>query len=111
MLSKQELNTFHKALHGAQYDRLPIIFNALGDPVRCKIARLLIQTEQDPERRLLSVGDIADVVRISQSSASQHLKILEITGVAFKEKQGRHRYYRLNQTDPIVNALVQAVIK
>ena len=105
MLSKDELASFNKLLRGKKYDRLPIVFNALGDPTRCKIARLLASKGI----KRLSVGDIAEIIKISQSSASQHLKILEITGVVLKTKEGRHRYYEINHTDQVVNALVHAI--
>lgn len=106
MLNRSELTTFHKELKGKKYDRLPIVFNALGDPVRCKIARLLIKKG----KRNLSVNNIAEIMGISQSSASQHLKILEITGVVYKEAHGRLHYYGINQMDPIVTALIRAVM-
>lgn len=106
MLNKNELATFNKELGGKKYDRLPIIFSALGDHVRCKIARALIKKGT----RNLSVNNIAEIVGISQSSTSQHLKILEITGVVKKKANGRHRYYSINQDDLIVVALVKAVM-
>lgn len=105
MLSRRELQSFNKSLRGKKYDRLPIVFNALGDPTRCKIARLLI----GKGKKRLSVGDITKVVGISQSSTSQHLKILEITGVVLKTREGRHRYYEMNRADPIVGALIGAI--
>lgn len=105
MLQKRELNKFNKALQGKQYDRLPIMFNALGDPTRCKIARLLINKGD----RKISINDISEIVSISQSSASQHVKILEITGIAHKVSAGRSRYVELNSDDPIVKALARAI--
>ncbi len=106
MLSQTELATFNKELKGKQYDQLPIIFNALGDAVRCKIVRALISKGE----RDLSVNNIAEIMDISQSSASQHLKILELTGVVCKRSEGRHHFYNLNDSNPIVMALVKAVM-
>jgi ArsR family transcriptional regulator len=106
VLNKKELTAFNKALGGRESDRLPVVFDALAEPTRCKIARLLI----NKAKRKLSVGDIAEVLGISQSSASQHLKILEVTGIVVKKREGRHRFYDINRADPIVAALTKAVM-
>ena len=106
MLDAREKAAFNKALGGKQSERLPIIFNALADATRCKIARLLIKKGKHE----LSVGDICDVIGISQSSASQHLKVLEITGVVNKTRRGRHVFYHVEDNDPIVAALIKAVL-
>jgi ArsR family transcriptional regulator len=106
MLNPQEKKTFEKALGGKRFDRLPIIFNALSDPTRCKVARLLIRKG----KRQLSVNDIREVVGISQSALSQHLKVLEVTGIASRRREGRKMFYSLCSDDPIVGALIKAVL-
>jgi DNA-binding transcriptional ArsR family regulator len=106
MLDAREKKAFERALGEKRFDRLPIIFNALSDKTRCKVARLLIKKGA----RELSVNDIRDVIGISQSALSQHLKVLEVTGIAQKRREGRRMFYSLRSDDPIVGALIKAVL-
>jgi ArsR family transcriptional regulator len=57
------------------------IFKCLSHPIRLKIIKLL-------EEKSLSVLELAENLNASQSSISQHLKILEENGIVIKEKQG-----------------------
>ena len=43
------------------------------------------------------------------SLASQHLKILEITGLLSREKEGRVVYYRPRTDDELVRTIIKAV--
>lgn len=83
--------------------RLPIVFNALGDPRRCKIFRSFLQKDK------LCVSDISKTLKISMSLASQHLKILELTGLVVREREGRVIYYRPNVKDKLVQSIIKAV--
>ncbi len=84
-------------------DRLPIVFGALGDPRRCRIFRSFLK------RPRLCVSDVARTLGISMSLASQHLKILEVTGLILREKEGRTVYYRPNDTDELVKSIIKSV--
>lgn len=102
MLDSSEIAKLRK--HLVKDDgRLPIVFNALGDPRRCKIFRTFLGHER------LCVSDIARLFKISMSLASQHLKILEITGLIVREKEGRASYFRANAKDELVRAIIHAV--
>lgn len=102
MLSTSEINKLQK--HMTEDDkRLPIVFNALGDPRRCKIFRSFLKKER------LCVSDISKTLKISMSLASQHLKILELTGLLTREREGRVIYYRPNTSDKLVESIIKAV--
>ncbi len=102
MLNVREIQKLQKLLTHED-ERLPIIFNALGDPRRCKIFRSFLTSER------LCVSDVSRIFKISMSLASQHLKILEITGLLMREKQGRTVYFRANTDDELVRTIIKAV--
>lgn len=84
-------------------DRLPIVFSALSDPRRCKIFRSFLKRDR------LCVSDIAKTLGISMSLASQHLKILEVTGLLTREREGRTIYFRPAVSDELVRTIIKAV--
>ena len=84
-------------------ERLPIIFSALSDPKRCLIFRSFLQRDK------LCVSDISRTLGISMSLASQHLKILEITGLLTREREGRVIYFRPKVSDELVRTIIKAV--
>jgi ArsR family transcriptional regulator len=63
-------------------------FRALGDPTRLRILCALGLTE-------LCVCDLSGLLGITQTAASQHLKILRTFGMVRYRKQGRMAFYRL----------------
>lgn len=60
----------------------------LAEPVRMRIARVL-------EREELSVGEVAKVVQLPQSTVSRHLKTLGEAGWLIKRSEGTATLYRL----------------
>lgn len=102
MLKPQEIQKL-RSLLTKEDNRLPIIFSALGDPRRCKIFRSFLKRER------LCVSDVARTFNISMSLASQHLKVLELTGLVVREKEGRTVYYKPNVGDELVQAIIKAV--
>ena len=66
-------------------------FRALADPTRIQIVSLLART-----RGPLSVGEIVRATNVSQSTVSQHLKVLAEVGFASAERRGTANYYRLD---------------
>jgi DNA-binding transcriptional ArsR family regulator len=103
MLNPQELAKFNK-ISDPNDKRLSIVFKALGDANRCRILRLFIN-----QKKQLCVSDIAQILKISVAAASQHLKILEITGLIKKDKQGQKVYFIIEDHDPLVRSLIKAV--
>ena len=64
-------------------------FHALSDPIRVKVIELLRQGE-------LCVCDLCDLLDISQSKLSFHLKNLKAANLVNARQQGRWTYYSLN---------------
>ena len=102
MLNAAEITKLRTLLK-REDDRLPIIFSALSDPKRCAIFRSFLKKEK------LCVSDISRTLGISMSLASQHLKILEITGLLVREREGRIIYFRPNVTEELVQSIIKAV--
>jgi DNA-binding transcriptional ArsR family regulator len=102
MLKPKEIHKLQHLLK-REDERLPIIFNALSDPKRCKIFRSFLKREK------LCVSDIAHILGISMSLASQHLKILEITKLLTREREGRVVYFKPNLSDELVRTIIRAV--
>lgn len=65
-------------------------FEALGDPHRREILRLL--GERD-----LAVHEIADHLPISRPAVSRHLRLLKGAGLVEEHPQGTRRIYRLQE--------------
>ncbi len=63
-------------------------FDALGDPTRREILRLL----SDGDR---PVHEIAATLPISRPAVSRHLRLLKDAGMVAEEAQGNRRIYRL----------------
>ena len=64
-------------------------FDALGDPTRRRVFRLL----QGGER---SVGDLAAELPVSRPAVSQHLRVLKDGGLVIDQAIGTRRVYRPN---------------
>ncbi|PJF44020.1 MAG: hypothetical protein CUN55_06130 [Phototrophicales bacterium] len=62
---------------------------ALADETRLKIVSLLIEGE-------FNVGEIADALNLTQSTASRHLNLLAKTDLLHTRRDGTMRYYTLN---------------
>ena len=67
-------------------------FKALGVESRIRIIELL------KERGALSVNEIADVLGITASAVSQHLKVLKYAGLVKNERRGYWIHY---EVDPV----------
>lgn len=102
MLKPHEIQKLQRLLTHDD-ERLPIVFNALGEPRRCKIFRSFLTSDR------LCVSDISRIFKISMSLASQHLKILEITRLLKREKEGRTVYFKANTDDELVSTIIKAV--
>lgn len=66
------------------------LFRLLGVEARIGIIELL---KEGPK----AVSALAEVLGISQSAISQHLRILKAAGLVQDERQGQWVYYRLNE--------------
>jgi DNA-binding transcriptional ArsR family regulator len=63
-------------------------FEALGDPNRRAILRLLSEAD-------LAVGQLAESLPISRPAVSRHLRLLKTAGMVAERAEGTRRIYRL----------------
>ncbi len=86
----EEVATARAALApDSAYDDLAELFGALADATRARLVHALLSTE-------LCTGDLATVLRISESGASQHLRILRALRLVKVRRSGRFVYYSLD---------------
>lgn len=64
-------------------------FAALGDPVRFVIVQRLAEADA-------TVGELAEMFEISVQGVSQHLGVLERSGLVVRHKEGRTRRVQLD---------------
>lgn len=71
--------------------RADLAFDALADPVRREILRVL--AEQDE----MSAGDLAArVSSVGRTAVSSHLRVLRSAGLVTERREGRFRYYSVD---------------
>ncbi len=74
----------------AQEQPAPNPFDALGDPHRRDILRLLSEGDKP-------VGDIAAAMPISRPAVSRHLRLLREAGLVAEQAQGTRHIYHLQE--------------
>lgn len=78
------------------------LLKALVEPVRIRLYLLLKQST-------LTVSELSEILEISQSNTSHHVKALRDLGLLSAEKTGQHTYYALNpermQEKPVIAIL------
>jgi len=84
--------------------RIYTIFGALGDPSRFLIFKVLIE-----HRGTLCVSDVARVLDISISAASQQLKNLETSGLIERRRSGRKICYTVKKPDQLITLLLHVM--
>ena len=77
-----------RMLKAEEAETLAETFRLLGDPNRLRIILCCLD-------ETANVGDIADVVGLSQSLVSHHLRLLRATRLLKAEKRGRQVFYSL----------------
>ena len=77
-------------IHMARAATTTDVFNAIAEPRRRQIIRLLRDREE------WTVGEIASRMKMAQSTASRHLHVLKEVGVVTAMKRGRFMCYRLH---------------
>ncbi|CAN5638716.1 hypothetical protein BH23PAT2_BH23PAT2_03480 [soil metagenome] len=79
------------------------LFRALSDPTRLKLMCLLL------EERDLCVGELAARSDISTPGTSQHLKLLELHGLAVRVRNGQKTCYQPNYVNPQAQTLFDCI--
>lgn len=69
-------------------ERAAILFGALAHTTRLRIVEHLAQGE-------MTVNEVAAMLGVHQTSASQHLAVLTRAGILAVERRGTSRFYRL----------------
>ncbi|MDP2735823.1 MAG: metalloregulator ArsR/SmtB family transcription factor [bacterium] len=103
MLKEKELQKVQESFAKAK-DRLTFVFEALGDQTRLNIFRLLSR------KKGLCVTDVANVFHMSVPAASYQLKLLEIVGLAKRQREGKMICYQLKEEDPVVQKVMKLVL-
>ena len=75
-----------------EIEELTEVFKALSDPTRLRLVKLLGDHEG-----ALCVNALASRLDVSQSAASQHLRVLRQTGLVKSERRGSSVHYLLDQ--------------
>lgn len=83
--------------------KLPSIFNALGDACRFKIIKMLLK------HRDICVTDVAKILNVTVSAASQQLRILEMTGLVKKKRMGQMICYEFKKDNPLLKTILVAI--
>jgi DNA-binding transcriptional ArsR family regulator len=103
MLSPSEHKHLENYIQDMDVSRLTVAFDALSEPNRCLIFRALLKNSR------ANVDQLASAIGISESLASQHLKILREAGLVTRRKEGKRVYYDMNSKDALVEALKNVV--
>ncbi|PIR45485.1 MAG: hypothetical protein COV09_01100, partial [Candidatus Vogelbacteria bacterium CG10_big_fil_rev_8_21_14_0_10_50_13] len=93
MLELSQISKIRETLK-AQNTSLVDVFSLLGDKNRFLIIKLLIEQGE------MCVTDLANVLDISVSAVSQHLRILEMSRMVEGEKMGQMICYKPKIDDP-----------
>ena len=75
-------------------------FGALANPNRLQIINVLRNNKKN-------VSEICAATGFEQTMVSHNLKVLEYHGMVFKEKQGKYRYYSVN--DKTISPLMKFI--
>ncbi len=103
MLTKSEIKKIKKGLKKTYSEKMVTFFSILGDKNRHKIFALLMTHKE------LCVSDLANILEVSVSSISQHLRLLEMSDLVKGERMGQMMCYCLCDTDPDVRAIVKLI--
>jgi len=68
------------------------LFRAFSDPIRLRTLHLLLGGE-------MCVGDLVEVLRVPQPTASRHLKYLRESGLVEVRRDGRWCFYSLAEAE------------
>lgn len=80
------------------------IFNALGDPNRLRLFKLLLR------RREYCVSELAEMLKVSVPAVSQQLRLLELSGLVRRERRGQMICYKVKTENPAVKLIVKILL-
>lgn len=100
MLNKKQTADIKRMLGGGS-SGFPLAFQALGDPGRFHIFRILMRYHD------ICVTDIASIFGITVSAASQQLRVLERLGLILRIRMGQMVCYEINHDNQIAKQLIR----
>ena len=92
-----------KAILEEQINSVSNLFSILSHPLRVKILWLLKKKKQ------VSVRELQNELKISQSNVSQHLALLRTHKLVTEERKGKEVYYSLVASKKISKVLASAI--
>jgi len=102
MLEKTAIDKIKKRLDASEDDAiLTEVFKLLGDKSRYRIVKILTEEGE------LCVSDLAAVLDASMSAVSQHLRVLEMSGLVAGERMGQMMCYKPLMEHPKVKAIIK----
>ncbi len=105
MLSETQIKTVQKKIEPTQEElALCDAFRLLGDWNRYRMMKTLLEVKE------LCVSDLSKIVGISMSATSQHLRILEMSGLVESERMGQTICYKPLLSHPKVKALIKLIM-
>lgn len=99
LVTKEFRTIVNQSTHDARITLLSTSFSALSESNRLVVFHALIKNGAT------SVGRLARTTGMSDALTSQHLKILFHAKVVLRERQGKYVFYRINSTNPLVQAI------
>src|SRR5258706_2569716 len=90
-LDRRRCFVYHRSMKAGP--DIAMVAALVGDPARSNMLTALMTG------RALTATELAHQAGITPQTASSHLAKLEAGGLIEQEKQGRHRYYRLADSD------------
>ena len=99
MLEPSQISKIKESLK-TQNISLVDVFNLLGDKNRFLIIKILIEQGE------MCVSDLANVLDISVSAVSQHLRILEMSRMVEGERMGQMMCYKPRIDDPRIKKII-----
>jgi DNA-binding transcriptional ArsR family regulator len=104
MLSEPQIKAVQKKIESSQEElALCDAFRILGDWNRYRMMKTLLEAKE------LCVSDISKIVGISMSATSQHLRILEMSGLVESERMGQTICYKPLISHPKVKTLIKLI--
>ncbi len=101
MLTKNKLREIKRG--SDKNKELSIIFNALSDPGRLQIFRILLEGED------VCVSDLANILGISVPAASRQLKILEQAELIKRTRKGQMVCYQTLNKDKTTRQIISMI--
>jgi len=103
MLPKAQITELKK--NSVKNKKLSSVFNALSDPSRLQILKILLKRED------VCVSDISKVLGVSVPAASRQLSILEQSGIIEKVRNGQMICFRVAKEDKVVKSVIGTLKK